>query len=362
MARILIIDDDPDLLEMIKLMVEGRRGHEAILSADGESGVEKAREHPPDLAIVDVMMPGITGHDVCRRLREIPETASIPILVLTARGQPVDREAALQAGADEHMAKPVTMADLMAKIDSMLAQHSAATRPRTIAMASLKGGVGVTTLTANVAATLRQEGNKAIGLLDLSPSSGHLALHFGHRPRPDWSSLIEKDDIDAQAVEALLLEVSPGLHLLASPIVPLVERALERATVEALLEILQERFDLVIVDTPSILNEATAAALDASSDTWLIVTADPASVQTTFGTVRALGERSEAVSVILNQVTPTQRTPPDAIERVLKRPLAGTIPFDPDQAKALAQGKPLALHRPEAPLAQAVEQLTDDLI
>ena len=362
MARILIIDDDPDLLEMIKLLIERRRGHEAVLSADGESGVQKALEQPPDLAIVDVMMPGMTGYDVCRRLREAPETASIPILVLTARGQPVDREAALQAGADEHMAKPVTMTDLMEKIDGMLAEHSAAARPHTIAMASLKGGVGVTTLAANAAATLSRAGARAICLVDLCPSSGHLALHFGHRPRPDWSKLMREDVIDAQAVDALLLEVSAGLHLLASPIVPPVERALRRPTVKALLEILEERFDLVIVDTPSILNEATTTVLDGSSDTWLIVTADPAAVQTTFGTVRALGERAKGFPVILNEVTSTQRTSPDAIERVLKRPLAGTVPFDPDQAKALAQGKPLALHRPDAPLAKAVEELTNELI
>ncbi len=362
MARILIIDDDLDLLEMIKLLVERRGRHEAILSADGESGVRKAQEQPPDLAIVDVMMPGMTGYDVCRQLRETPETASIPILVLTARGQPVDREAALQAGADEHMAKPVAMADLMKKIDGMLAERSASARPNIIALASLKGGVGVTTLAASVAATLSRASSQAICLLDLCPSSGHLALHFGHRPRPDWSSLMEEDAIDARAVDALLLQISSELHLLASPMIPLVERALGRSTMKALLEILEERFDLLIVDTPSTLNEATATVLDASSDTWLIVTPDPAAIQTTFGTFRALGERSKTFPVILNQVSPTQRTSPDAIERVLKRPLAGNVPFDPDQAKALAQGKPLARHKPDAPLAKAVEQLTNDLV
>jgi pilus assembly protein CpaE len=347
---------------MIRVLLERRRGYEAILSADGEDGLAKARQDPPDLAIVDVMMPGMTGYEVCRRLREDPETASIPILVLTARGQPVDRQAALQAGADEHMAKPIAMADLVEQIDEMLARFSGSGAAHTVALMSLKGGIGVTTLAVNLAATLAREGTSETCLLDLSPSSGHVALQFGLRPRPDWSRLIQHDVIDAEAIEPLLLQATSGLHLLASPVVPLVGRELARSTVEALLEVLQERFDLVIVDTPSALSGATMAALDASSDAWLVVGADPASIQTTFGTVRALEERSDPLAVILNQVTPARGASPDAVERVLKRSVSGVIPFDPNQAKALTQGKPLALSRPDSPLAEAVEQLTGDLV
>lgn len=362
MARILVIDDDTDLLEMIKLLVERRGGHEAILSADGEDGIAKAQQTPPDLAVVDIMMPGMTGYDVCRSLREAPETQSIPILVLTARGQPVDREAAMQAGADEHLAKPVVMADLMERIDDMLAEAQASEHSRTIVLASLKGGVGVTTLAVNVAASLVRTGHREVCLLDLSPSSGHMTLHFGRRPRRDWSSLMGQDVIDARTVNPLLLQPTDGLHLLASPVVPLVGRVLTGSTVRALLEVLRAQFDLVIVDTPSVLNEATTAAIDVSSNTWLILAADPASIQTTFGTVQALGERSRRFPVILNQASPARRASPEAIGRVLSRSLSAIIPFDQDQAQALAQGKPLALDQPGSPLARAVEQLTSDLV
>jgi pilus assembly protein CpaE len=362
MARILIVDDDPELLEMIKLLVERRRGHEAILSADGEDALSKARQVPPDLAIVDVMMPGITGYEVCRRLREHPGTADVPILVLTARGQPVDREAALQAGADEHMAKPVAMPELMEQIDHMLAEHSAAEPSRKIALMSLKGGVGVTTLAVNLATTLVRHRGRKICLVDLSPSSGQVALQLGRRPQPDWSGLIHEDDIDEEAVETLLIEPISGLHLLASPLVPLVDEALSRSTVAALLEILGNRFDLVIMDAPSHLDAATLAALDGSSDIWLVVGSDPGSIQSTLGTFRALEERSSRFAVILNQVTPARQPSPNAIERVLKRSLSGIIPFDPDQAAALAQGTPLALGASDSMLAQAVEKLTSDLM
>jgi CheY-like chemotaxis protein len=82
-------------------------------TADGADGLTKARELQPDLAIVDVMMPGMHGYQVCRALRDDPATANIVVLILTARAQPVDREAALAARADDYMSKPVSPTELI---------------------------------------------------------------------------------------------------------------------------------------------------------------------------------------------------------------------------------------------------------
>ena len=122
MAKILVIDDNADLLQMMRLILRDRGKHEVILSADGADGLSRAVTDPPDLAIVDVMMPGITGYDVVRRLREHAQTAEMPILILTARGQMIDRQTALQAGANDHMAKPVTPQALLEKVDELLGQ------------------------------------------------------------------------------------------------------------------------------------------------------------------------------------------------------------------------------------------------
>ena len=119
MARILVIDDDSEYLEMINLLLE-RCGHLVSLSAEGKEGLEMALAEPPDLVILDVMMPGITGYELCRRLRTETATACVPIIILTARGQPVDREAALEAGADEYMSKPYVEDVLVAKVQGTL--------------------------------------------------------------------------------------------------------------------------------------------------------------------------------------------------------------------------------------------------
>jgi len=119
MSRILIIDDDINLLHMVKLMLE-RVGHQVDISKDGEKGIVLAAEDHPDLAIIDVMMPGLSGYDVVRKLRQDPHTARIPIIILTARSQPMDKEMALEAGANAFLSKPVAAQELIERVDAVL--------------------------------------------------------------------------------------------------------------------------------------------------------------------------------------------------------------------------------------------------
>jgi len=289
MAKILVIDDDAELLEMIRLLLEQRGGHQTVLSADGADGLAKALADPPDLAIVDVMMPGVSGYEICRQLRANPPTTSIPIIILTARGQLVDRQAALDAGADHYMAKPVMMMELLEQVNDLLAKRAAEKPPvlaGTVVLMSLRGGVGVTTLAVNLAATLAQtggdsppvegtEGGRTACLVDLCPSSGHVALQLGLRPEPNWSDLIQASIPDAQVIEAHLLQHASGLRVLASPVFPIVGHGLSRTVVQTTLRILQQRFAATVVDAPSVLNEVTMAVLEAATVVGLVITAEP---------------------------------------------------------------------------------------
>ncbi len=375
MANILVIDDNSELLEMIRLLLEQRGGHQTVLSADGADGLAKALADPPDLAIVDVMMSGVSGYEVCRQMRANPSTASVPIIVLTARGQLVDRQAALDAGADDYMVKPVTVMELLERVNGLLAKRSAAKSPllaRTVVLLSLRGGVGVTTLAVNLAVTLAQtggnfppvggtEGGEAACLVDLCPSSGHVALQLGLRPDPNWSGLVQASVLDAEVVEGSLLQHTSGLRVLASPVFPVTGQGLPQTVVQTTLEILQQRFAVTIVDTPSVLSEVVIAALEAALVVGLVITAEAPSIQTTIGTLRALKQWSAKFQIILNQNTPGTQWPAEAVERALKHPLMWTIPFDPAQTQALARGTPLILHSPSSPLAQAVQGLAQEL-
>jgi len=103
--RLVLIDDDPDLRKLVKLTLEFTAGWEVHAAADGLAGIRMVREQRPDVVLVDVMMPGVDGYEVCRRLKAEEETASIPLILLTARRE-LDEEALQGCGAAGVVPKP----------------------------------------------------------------------------------------------------------------------------------------------------------------------------------------------------------------------------------------------------------------
>ena len=113
---ILVIDDDPDLRLMLKAQLE-RRSHRVVVASSGRDGLQKAYQARPDLVILDIMMPGMDGWEVCRRLREL---SSVPIIMLTARNMQGDVVKGLESGADDYLVKPFSTAELDARIQAVL--------------------------------------------------------------------------------------------------------------------------------------------------------------------------------------------------------------------------------------------------
>jgi DNA-binding response OmpR family regulator len=115
-SRILVVDDDATVSEVVTRYLE-RDGYAVETAADGRTGLERALAEPPDLVVLDLMLPGIDGLEVCRRLRAI---APVPIVVLTARGQESDRIIGLDLGADDYVAKPFSTKELVARVRAVL--------------------------------------------------------------------------------------------------------------------------------------------------------------------------------------------------------------------------------------------------
>ena len=116
MKTILIADDEPTLVATLKYNLE-RESYEVITAADGEAALAAARANRPDLVLLDLMMPGLNGIEVCRIIRR--ETR-VPILILTARGEEADRVAGLEIGADDYVTKPFSMRELVARVRALL--------------------------------------------------------------------------------------------------------------------------------------------------------------------------------------------------------------------------------------------------
>ncbi len=117
--QILIVEDEADISELLRFNLE-REGFSVLEAADGNEGLKLARQHMPDLMLLDVMLPGFDGFEVCRRLGAQSETANIPVLMLTARGEEMDRVVGLSLGADDYVVKPFSVRELMLRIRAVL--------------------------------------------------------------------------------------------------------------------------------------------------------------------------------------------------------------------------------------------------
>jgi DNA-binding response OmpR family regulator len=123
--KILVVDDERDLVELIAMNLQ-RNGYETLVAHDGATGLDIVRRQKPDLAILDVMMPGLSGRDVTLALKGDPDTAGIPILMLTAKTEETDIIVGLSMGADDYVTKPFSMKVLMARVAAVLRRKAAA--------------------------------------------------------------------------------------------------------------------------------------------------------------------------------------------------------------------------------------------
>jgi diguanylate cyclase (GGDEF)-like protein len=120
--RILVVDDDEDITGFLStsLRVEG---YHVLVANDGTSALDLVRTHGPDLVVLDVMMPEVDGMEVTRRLRADPMTSTLPIIMLTAKGQTPDKVVGLRAGADDYLVKPFDTLELVARVETALRRH-----------------------------------------------------------------------------------------------------------------------------------------------------------------------------------------------------------------------------------------------
>ena len=117
MSRILVVEDEPALLRGLQDNLKAE-SYEVITASDGEAGLKLARETKPDLIVLDLMLPKVSGYEICQKLRS--EGVSTPILILTARGEEADRVLGLDLGADDYVTKPFSVRELMARVRALL--------------------------------------------------------------------------------------------------------------------------------------------------------------------------------------------------------------------------------------------------
>ncbi|MEJ5224222.1 MAG: response regulator [Anaerolineales bacterium] len=123
MAKIVIAEDEPDIRDLITFTLRFA-GFEVIAGANGEEGYELAKREKPDLVMMDVRMPKMTGYEACRKIKADPEIAHIPVIFLSAKGQESEIQTGLDAGAEEYLLKPFAPGDLTERIRAVLAKYN----------------------------------------------------------------------------------------------------------------------------------------------------------------------------------------------------------------------------------------------
>lgn len=119
--NVLIVDDDPDIRELVVFKLQ-QMGHTVHVEADGEAGLAATRALLPELVLLDVMMPKLTGIDVCRQIRATKLTEHIPVMLITAKAQKADIEAGLAAGANDYIVKPFSPRELAIRVEAVSAR------------------------------------------------------------------------------------------------------------------------------------------------------------------------------------------------------------------------------------------------
>jgi len=120
--RILIVDDDPDMVELLRLALTDA-GFSVRTAADGQEALRKALRAPPDLVVLDLLLPGMNGYSVCEQLRLIPATASVPVLMITVLPGEFPRLVGVEAGADAYLNKPFRMDEFISCVGDLVRRH-----------------------------------------------------------------------------------------------------------------------------------------------------------------------------------------------------------------------------------------------
>lgn len=167
--RLLLVEDDTALAELLDWHFQ-QEGYDVVRTPDGEEALLLAREEPPDIVLLDWMIEGLSGIEVCRRLRRATDTANVPIIMLTARGEEEDRIRGLETGADDYVTKPFSPRELVARVAAILRRVRPALAGQTLVYRDIELD------------TMAHKSKRAGQTLQLGPTEFRLLRHFLEHP------------------------------------------------------------------------------------------------------------------------------------------------------------------------------------
>ncbi len=371
--RILVIDDDKGFSRLMDRMLTNE-GFDPSVAHTGEEGLNMLRVVKPQMLLVDLMLPGMDGFEVVRRVRQMAELKGIPILMLTALTDRESRVAGYAAGVDDYLTKPFEPKDLIYRVRSLLANAEARHKPhlalgqssRVIVFFSGKGGVGKTTISTNLAIAIQKVTQSRVLLFDADFSFGDVGVHLNVSGDPTVLDLVAQGmDMDVEAVREAVISHSSGISVLLSP--PRPQQG-ELVTTEALgrvFPLLRQLFEYIIIDGQPAYDDRMLYILEQADDIMLVVTPEVGPIRNTslfLDLAEMLELDKPSIHLILNRSNSRVGIEMGDIQRILKHPISYRI-ISGGRAVVVSvnQGIPLLTSQPDHPLAQQITEMAKHL-
>jgi DNA-binding response OmpR family regulator len=244
--RILIIEDDPTAIRLTEYTLK-QRGFTVYTSCNGLEGLITAQKEEPDLIILDIMLPGIDGYELCKRLRAGSQTARIPILILSAKTQQEDIAMGLRAGANDYLAKPASPAEIISRVENLLSV-SAVNRPRRISFVSSDKNLGMTMILASLAVSIAERDKQVVLIDTTSGTENENEQHKSNSEEGD-SIIIETVSSHSDSPEPMYEVLPSGIRVLHID----TDNARDEEKIKSQIELLQKISlvnDYLLIDVP----------------------------------------------------------------------------------------------------------------
>ncbi|MCA9918885.1 MAG: response regulator [Anaerolineales bacterium] len=282
--KILIIDDEFPMRYLIEHQLK-REGFTVALAKDGQDGLTAVSQHKPDLVVLDVMMPGMNGFEVCQTIKNTPETSEIPVIFLTASEAKEYKTKAFAVGADDYLTKPFLADELLAHISAVLKRTERVktgllTHPsgRVVSLFSPKGGVGTTTLAIQLSEAIIMHESRPVVLIDLDLPAGGVAQMLNLHTNRNILDLLKAppEHLSVTYIRQFTQFHRADLLVLPAPASFIGSKPKEMlAKLQTVVDKLVEGGYQVVLDLGSNLNELTRTMMRASDIVFVVTSGQP---------------------------------------------------------------------------------------
>lgn len=381
--RVLLVDDIPETRENLRKLLFFESDIEVVGAAtSGEEGVQLALELKPDIVLMDINMPGMDGITASEQISQRVPYAQI--IMMSVQGESDYLRRSMLAGAREFLIKPFSSDELVSSIrrvyqlgasrrqampsaqvatgGAAVATAGARTAGKIVSVFSPKGGVGCSTLAVNLAIVLQQTAGVKVALVDTSLQFGDVGVLlnlFASRTIADLAS--SADELDDELIGEVFIPHSSGVKALLAPPRPEVADAVTPTLITDILDRLRTMFDVIIVDTGSVLDDVVLNVLDASDKIIVITTPEIPAIKDAklfFEVTEALEYGRKRIIFVLNKTDKRINIRAEDIEANLKYKIQAQLPLDERSVTtSVNQGVPYVLGDKSGLLTRATIQL-----